>query len=111
MTIAYTATDIGVVAGGPSTLDVLLSLSAMLLALVFPVAFIAFVCRRAARTYGLHDHSAGPGLGEVSLHDELWRFIEEFERGEVTLASVGLDAGGRDTGTSPQAPEASTTPE
>lgn len=72
--------------GAPvSTWALVGSLGALLLALMLPTLVIA-LCVTKWPGRRVDDEF---GLGSVSLHDELWEFVNAVERGDVSLASLG----------------------
>jgi hypothetical protein len=82
----------------------------VILGLALPLMSIALVIMlplRSARSSG--DNGSAVGLGDRSLQEEFWEFIDDVERGRVTLSDVpatpelgaasvsGHDAGGQRT--------------
>lgn len=68
-----------------SALETYLAMLALSFVVLIPFTAIAICVLRSPKE---KKDATELGLGEVSLHDELWNFIEKFERGEVTLSPL-----------------------
>ncbi|QHE73978.1 hypothetical protein GFS60_07653 (plasmid) [Rhodococcus sp. WAY2] len=81
----HLATVVAPAAENASSFGVLISLAALILAVLIPMSAIAFAVLRNSSPSG---PDAEIGLGTVSLHDEMWQFIADVERGTITLSSL-----------------------
>lgn len=74
--------------GSGSVLETYFAVLALSLALLIPLTAIAICVLCSPKS---SRDATELGLGDVSLHDELWDFIEDFERGEVTMQTLDAD--------------------
>lgn len=74
--------------GSGSNLEIYFAVLALSCAVLIPCIAIAFCTLRTPKS---KNDATELGLGDVSLHDEMWNFIQDFERGDVTLESLDAD--------------------
>lgn len=81
----HLATVVAPAAENASSFGVLISLAALIVAVLIPMSSIAFAVLRSPSPSGPDSEI---GLGTVSLHDEMWQFIASVEQGTITLSSL-----------------------
>lgn len=84
----HLATVMAPAAENTSSFGVLISLAALILAVLIPMSTIAVSVLRTPSPSGSDSEI---GLGTVSLHDEMWQFIANVEQGTITLSSLEAD--------------------
>lgn len=79
--------------GSPGVTAILLMLLIGVALPLMSMAFVFMLPLRAARKAGRGaPSSAAAGLGDRTLHEEFWEFIDAVESGKVTLSDVPATA-------------------